>query len=192
MRERQSRTWSARAGAALRAATALAGVAGVPLAAQAERAGAATTDGPPIEGVFLLDSAAGDSVEDVIDRGVGLLPWYKRPFARGRLREATRPAAWVSIEPGPDTLRIRTEVDDLRIAWEGGIEGWRWKPDDYVDVTASWEGDDLLQDFRGSDGSRHNRYVLSPDGGRLELRVRIESDQLAEPLRYRLFYARRE
>lgn len=192
MRGRRSQTWLARAGAALLAATALAGAAGVTLSAQAERAGAAPPDGPPIEGVFLLDSAAGDSVEDVIDRGVGLLPWYKRPFARGRLREATRPAAWVSIEPGPDTLRIRTEVDDLRIPWEGGIEDWRWKPDDYVDVTASWDGDDLLQDFRGSDGSRYNRYVPSPDGRRLELRVRIESDQLAEPLRYRLFYARRD
>ena len=177
---------------ALCAGAALAGVAAAPLVAQTGQAGDSARDGPPIQGVFLLDSAAGDSVEDVIDRGVGLLPWYKRPFARGRLRKATKPAAWVSIEPAPDTLRIRTEVDDLRIPWEGGIQDWRWKPDDYVDVTASWDGDDLLQDFRGSDGSRYNRYVLSADGRRLELRVRIESDQLGEPLRYRLFYARRD
>lgn len=174
------------------AGAALAGVAAAPLVAQTGRAGDAATDGPPIQGVFLLDSAAGDPVADVIDRGVGLLPWYKRPFARGRLREATRPAAWVSIEPGADTLRIRTEVDDLRIPWEGGIEDWEWKPGDYVDVTASWDGDDLLQDFRGSDGSRNNRYVLSEDGRRLELRVRIESEQLTEPLRYRLVYVRRD
>lgn len=192
MRRSPKRTWPARARVALCAGAALAGVAAAPLVAQTGQADDAATDGPPIEGVFLLDSAAGDPVADVIDRGVGLLPWYKRPFARGRLREATRPAAWVSIEPGADTLRIRTEVDDLRIPWEGGIEDWEWKPEDYVDVTASWDGDDLLQDFRGSDGSRNNRYVLSEDGRQLELRVRIESEQLTEPLRYRLVYVRQD
>lgn len=192
MRRSPKRTWPARARLALCAGAALAGVAAAPLVAQAGQAGDATGDGPPIQGVFLLDSTTGDSVEEVIDRGVGLLAWYKRPFARGRLREATRPAAWVSIQPGADTLRIRTEVDDLRIPWQGGIEDWEWKPEDYVDVRASWDGDDLLQDFRGSDGSRNNRYVLSEDGRRLELQVRIESEQLMEPLRYRLVYVRRD
>jgi hypothetical protein len=144
----------------------------------------------PIEGVFLLDSLAGDGVEGIIDRGVGLLPWYKRPFARGRLRETTRPAVWVAIEPGPVALRVRTEVHDLTIPWSGGLQDWEWKAGDPVDVTASWDGADLLQTFQGPYGARYNRYVLSPDGRTLELRVRIESDQLAEPLRYRLVYIR--
>lgn len=146
----------------------------------------------PIEGVFLLDSLAGDRVEDIIDRGAGLLPWYKRPFARGRLRETTRPAVWVSIEPNPRALRIRTEVHDLTIPWDGELLDWEWKPGDPVDVSAEWAGGDLLQDFHAPDGSRYNRYVLSPDGRVLELYVRIESDQLSEPLRYRLVYVNRD
>jgi hypothetical protein len=161
------------------------------LPAQAGAANPAVPTDPPIEGVFLLDPEAGDSVEDVIDRGVGLLPWYKRPFARGRLRDGTLPAHWVSIEPGPRALRIRTEIDDLTIPWDGGLRGWEWKEDDPVDVTASWDGADLLQNFHGTDGSRYNRYVLSADGQTLDLLVRVEADQLAEPLRYRLVYLRR-
>jgi hypothetical protein len=146
----------------------------------------------PIEGVFLLDSLAGDRVEDIIGRGVGLLSWYKRPFARGRLRETTKPAVWVSIEPNPGALRIRTEVHDLTIPWDGELLDWEWKPGDPVDVSAEWAGGELLQDFHGSDGSRYNRYVLSADGRVLELNVRIESDQLSEPLRYRLVYVNRD
>ena len=53
----------------------------------------AVRDASPIQGVFLLDPEAGDSVDEVIDRGVGLLAWYKRPFARGRLRDGTEPRA---------------------------------------------------------------------------------------------------
>ncbi len=144
-----------------------------------------------IQGVFLLDSLAGDSVEEIIDRGVGLLAWYKRPFARGRLREVTRPAVWVAIDPGADAVRIRTELHDLTIPWKGGLRDWEWKPDDFIDVGVGWDDGDLLQSFHGSDGSRFNRYVLSADRRTLELQVRIQSDQLAEPLRYRLVYVRR-
>ncbi|HSM36187.1 MAG TPA: hypothetical protein VK837_07320 [Longimicrobiales bacterium] len=150
----------------------------------------AARDAPPIQGVFLLDPDAGDSVDEVIDRGVGLLAWYKRPFARGRLRDGTEPRAWVALDPGPEAIRVRTEADDLTIPWTGGLRDWEWKEGDLVDVTASWDGDDLLQDFHGSDGSRFNRYVLSSDGRTLELFVRIDSDQLKEALRYRLVYVR--
>jgi hypothetical protein len=163
------------------------------LAAQGGSTGAAAPDvrdAPPIEGVFLLDVEAGDAVEEVIDRGVGLLPWYKRPFARGRLRDGTEPRAWVAFDFAPDALRVRTEADDLTIPWKGGLQDWEWKEDDPVDVTVSWDGDDLLQDFYGTDGTRFNRYVLSPDGRTLELFVRVESDQLKEALEYRLVYVR--
>ena len=157
----------------------------------AEEASAATSIGKPgIEGVFLLAPEAGDRVEDVIERGVSLLSWYKRPFARGRLRETTRPAAWVSIEPDSATVRFRTEVDDMRIPWVGGLDAWEWKPGQPIDVRASRAEGALLQEFHGPDGSRYNRYTLRAGGDTLDLAVRIESDQLAEPLRYHLVYVR--
>ncbi len=182
---------AAGAGAALLAGALLASSAAAQRDSSAVRDASASAEAARIDGVFLLDSAAGEGVEEVIDRGVALLPWYKRPFARGRLRETTSPAQWVSIEPGPGAVRIRTGLHDLTIPWQGGLADWEWKPGDHIAVTAAWDGGDLIQDFHGSDGSRYNRYVLSEDGDTLELRVRIESDQLAEPLRYRLVYVRR-
>lgn len=145
----------------------------------------------PVSGTFVLDREASDDLEAVVDRGVELVKsWWKRPFARGRIEETNRPYEWTQVSPRDDAVAIDTDQWSLVIPWDGGIEDWERAEDDFVDVEAAVENELLRVVFQGEEGSRTNVYRLTDGGQTLVMDVTITSDQLEEPLAYRLVYRR--
>lgn len=142
-------------------------------------------------GTFVRDPAAGDPMKAVRDGGVKKVKNpLLRPFARGRIREATQTSSWVQINFTPEQIVINADGKIFSSPADGSPVRWERVPGDTVKFSSEWSGDMLEQKFTGRDGSRMNMYSLSPDGNILKLHVSIHSDQLSGPIEYDQVYRR--
>jgi len=148
--------------------------------------------GEPFYGTFYLLPSEGDDIEEVIDRGVSLVEgWFRRPFARGRIREVTEPLDWFQLFRVADSVRANTPAWTMTVPRDGALQGWEREPGDSIDVTIEWDGEAWVHTLEAEDGTRVNRYRLMEDGERLLFDVTLTSDRLRAPLDFELVFERR-
>ncbi|HEY8430365.1 MAG TPA: hypothetical protein VIL20_18425 [Sandaracinaceae bacterium] len=157
---------------------------------------AALPSGPPsleerLSGTFELAGSREEAearVHRAIDEAVEQVSWFKRSFARARLREKNPVRESMTIEVGGGNVTIGYGRD--RYTTRNGE--WR-------NVTALGEpvqllqqivGSSIYQTFRSPEGEKVTVYTPSEDGRRMDLDVTITSPQLPQPVRYELSYRR--
>lgn len=173
-----------------------ASVIGLALVSLFAAAPAAAQSVEAIAGTFVLDEAASDPLEEIVDDGMSKLGrlyriWPISGESRRRLRSTNQPAAWVQIVPDGGVVTVETDRYKLVTPRDGIFEDWEREPGDLIDVTTRLERDRLEQTFDAEDGRRVNVYTLADDGDRLDLEVTVTSPKLDSPLVYHLVYVRR-
>lgn len=125
-----------------------------------------------------------------IDRATDDMNVFMQGAARGRLREATDPApeltitddgAQVVLSARGRRITLTTDGTARRVSGENGSGT----------LAARRRNGRLVVTGRGDNGTRTTFYQLSEDGRRLVLEVRMTSDRLSAPLRYRATCVRR-
>ncbi|HEX7049680.1 MAG TPA: hypothetical protein VF188_05660 [Longimicrobiales bacterium] len=146
-----------------------------------------------LAGRFAYVADESDDIEQAIDRGTAELNFFKRPIARGRLRDVNAAYQTVEIEQTRSSIAIGFDGHPPIVTPADGAP-IRWRRDDgeVFRVRAEWLDDALIQVFTADDGQRENLYTLDPDGRTLRMRVTITSRQLPAPIVYTLVYRRVE
>lgn len=124
-----------------------------------------------------------DEVNDKINDTVSKLNFVLRPFARSKLKEATKLCDEVTFDFQGPALAIA--CDDRPVATAPINQGQSTYTNEEGNryVLVNKVGDrQVLQVFADENGRRSNRYTVSPDGQTMEMEVTIDSDQLPEPL----------
>ncbi len=146
---------------------------------------------PALAGDYVYLEAESDPIGDAIEQAVSGMNFITRPIARGRLTRTNEPYQRVSIRIDDNEVAIITDDRAPIVARpDGNPMKWTREDGEVLDLTTRWVDGALEQTFVAEDGQRANRFVLSPDGDRLELHVTVTSPRLAQPLSYVLRYGR--
>jgi len=166
------------------AATLVAATAGPPRPAAAQAAN--------MQGSYVLDNAASQSIAVAVDKVADETSFFIRPIVRERLMAA---------DPPVHTVTISFAGSDVTVAWDDGLTATTptdGTPIDWVAPSGAqgkfscvWAGPVLKRTFTTSDGQRLNAYSLDPTGHVLTLDVWVSSPQLPEVLSYRLVFRRK-
>ncbi|MEM9074812.1 MAG: hypothetical protein AAGE52_40320 [Myxococcota bacterium] len=146
----------------------------------------------PVNGTWELASPSAESTarETAIEGATEEMSRFMRGRARSHLRQRTEPAPRLRVRRDGDQLELRGRRSlTLRI---GGpaveVEGEGGQGE----VQATRRNGDLVVTLRGGNGVWVTTYRPSEDGRFLHLDVVITGERLAEPIRYRVTYRRRE
>ena len=148
-----------------------------------------------IEGTWeatTTDQQAREKIDEEIDEVVGQMIFFKRPFARNELQEATEPCSELQIAVADEKATIRCDDRKPTTAPKDGtsIEWTSYEGETYM-ITQHVRDDRIVQTFDSDRGLRTNTYSLT-DGEKLRLEVEIDGDQLPEALTYERTFERDE
>ncbi|MFB6350851.1 MAG: hypothetical protein ABEN55_06180 [Bradymonadaceae bacterium] len=138
------------------------------------------------------DAKAREKIDGEIDELVAKMFFFKRPFARSQLREATQPCSTIRIELGDDDVTM--QCDDRQPTpspKDGSPTDWTSADGETYTLTQHVKSDRVVQTFDSGNGVRTNTYRLK-DADTLVLDVELDSDQLPEPLTFERTFERAE
>jgi hypothetical protein len=176
-------------------ASALAAAALVP----AVPAAADETEAPPaparnrLEGNYTY--AGGDRQRQgrdaAIEKATESMFFVTRGVARGRVKDKTE--IWANVSFSFKNGMITTTMSKLPTATSpesGSTVPYKMGSDDLKLSQRLAADGKLVQSFAGSDATRTNTYVLSPDGKTLNIFITVASAKLPQPVSYVLTYVR--
>lgn len=122
-------------------------------------------------------------IKEKVNETVSELNFVLRPFARRKLTEATKLCDDLTFDFQGPNLSITCDDRPVQTAPVNQGQGLYTNEEGnrYVLVHKVGAGQ-ILQVFADENGTRENRYTVSPDGMSIEMEVTIDSKQLPEPL----------
>jgi hypothetical protein len=144
-----------------------------------------------IQGVFVNQSKSDEAIRIAIDAAVKDFNFIARPIARSRLKKTNPLITRIEIAHTGNAVSIQLDKSKPTVT-EPGKPPIKWTRDDgeEFDVSTDWKAGTLQQSFVAPDGTRTNRFSISPDGSILTVDVTLTSPQLKAPVNYRLVFAR--
>lgn len=131
-------------------------------------------------------------MEQAIDRVVDQMNLFIREIARGEIHRRISAEQRIHLDiTGEDAMSIA--LDDwgpIEVDVNGRPRQVRGAAGDDVRFSVRYQDGRLTAHTASPRGSRTNVFTLSPDASRLQMSVRITSDQLPADIRYRLTYHR--
>jgi len=147
---------------------------------------------PELQGTYVLDSAASDNIDEVIEHVVKDMNFVRKPLARRRLKATTKPSEHLHIAYTGADVTITTDGNSsVRTPADGKPVEWIREDGERFVVTTTHDARTMTRVFRADDGERSNAYTLGPDPSTLTMRIVLSSPQLPEPVTYKLVYKRR-
>lgn len=124
-----------------------------------------------------------EDIKEKVDDTVSSLNFVLRPFARRKLTEATKLCDELNFDFQGANLSVTCDERPVQTAPVNQGQGLYTNEEGnrYVLVHKVGQGQ-ILQVFADENGTRQNRYTVSPDGMTIEMEVTINSKQLPEPL----------
>jgi len=145
-----------------------------------------------LQGTFVNDAQPAEAIRTAIDAAVAKMNFVTRPIARGRLRKANVVHRRVEIAQTAQEISVTFDsYTPVRMPADGRTAKWTRDDGETFDVSASWNGDRLVQTFKGEDGQRINTFGLGPDGVAHTVQVEVTSPRLPAPVRYSLTFTRK-
>ncbi len=144
------------------------------------------------EYVFTGGQAERDLVPKAVDRSIDGMFFLARGIAYDRLMKNCEicPRYTIGFSGGKVSVSGPCQLPD--VSPEDGREAHhRTKLGDESELSQRFDGESLVQVFRGDGGSRKVVWTLLPDGETLRVRFVITSTQLPHDVDYTLTYRRR-
>ena len=124
-----------------------------------------------------------------IDRATESLNVFVRGAARGRIRSATQPPPLLRVTDQGVRVTFGANGRNVTLPTDGTPTEVSGERGSGV-MTVRRDGERLVVTARGENGVNTTVYRLSEDGRRLLLDVRLESERLGAPVRYRVTFHR--
>lgn len=143
-------------------------------------------------GATTSEAEARESIDEKIEEVVSQMVFFKRPFARSKLKEGTEPCSTIRI--GLDSRRVTLRCDDRKPTTtkkDGTSTEWTDSEGETYTLSQKVESDQIVQSFESERGTRTNTYSLTDDDTLL-LEVEIDGSQLPEPLTYSRTFDRKK
>ncbi|QDG49368.1 hypothetical protein FIV42_01040 [Persicimonas caeni] len=127
-----------------------------------------------------------------IEKLVDKMSFYKRPFARGELKDSTEPCPKLNVIFSGDDMAINC-VGNVKAKSPANGKAVKWvdSDDEEMRLSQKLEKNRMVQKFRSENGLRTNIYRLKDGGKKLVIDVKITSEQLPHPLEYQLVMRRK-
>jgi hypothetical protein len=144
-----------------------------------------------LQATFVRSDGGPARIEQAVERAVAQANILVRSIARSRLLHDNRAFEQVRFELDGDRIMAKLgEAPPIVSPADGSAAMYKVPGGDRARVRQQVRGRTLVQHFRGRDGERTNRFVLSADGRHLDYQVEVKSKYLPEPLRYALRFRR--
>jgi hypothetical protein len=144
-----------------------------------------------LNGRYVYDARASDSLPAVIDRAVEGVGVLMRPMARQYLSRSLVAPEWLRITYEAPNVSIATNRTVTPI--NGPVNGAPVHIDrgsEVLEVSTTWANGRLERTISSEGMLRVNTYSLSPNGNTLTMTARMTSPQMDQPLTYRLVFQR--
>lgn len=129
-------------------------------------------------------------LDAAIERGVHTLVPFVRGFARSKLEEKTKIAAYCAFAFAGGNIRAEVPGLPPMVSPESGGSVRFDAGDGVVALSQRFEGERLVQRFVSAEGSRVNAFDRSRDGKSFTMSVTVASPKLSAPVSYTLTYTR--
>ncbi|RDV39642.1 hypothetical protein DV096_03505 [Bradymonadaceae bacterium TMQ3] len=151
-------------------------------------ASTASAQTPDFSGSYVLDEAASDDFFDAFEPALEEMNPIKRALARRYLKKTDGPDTRLRLEQSAETVTVQGE-DRPAVAIPLSGERVSREGDDgkTVHFSAGLRGEVLRVTMLTEGGPFRTDYRMLDDG-RMEIRVRVENEQLPLPVTYRLVY----
>lgn len=127
-------------------------------------------------------------IEKIVDE----MSFYKRPFARGELKDSTKPCPKLQVVFNGNDVGINCVGRiKAKAPYTGKAVKWVNEDDDELRLSQKLEQNRMVQKFRSENGLRTNVYRLEDGGKKLVIDVKITSEQLPRALKYQLVMRRK-
>jgi hypothetical protein len=146
---------------------------------------------PDFQGTWKIDRKRSQNVTEAIDATVEPLNFVVRSIARSRLQKTNHPGATLVIAVADGNTSIH--YDDKKAVTspsDGKSASWSREDGEAAEITTKLTGSALIQTFKGAEGQKVNRLLLSPDNKDLVLETVVSSPKLPKPLQYQTVYHR--
>jgi hypothetical protein len=144
-----------------------------------------------IQGTYELSSSkeqARSKIDEKIEGVIEDFNFIKKPIARSRLRETTKPCETMTFRFSEDEISTRCGDDPFQTTpVDGAKTKIEWK-DETLTLSQDVGKRKIVQTYYAEDGKRTNVYVFDKSGDEMEVHSVLESSQLDEPLRFSLSY----
>lgn len=135
-------------------------------------------------------AAESDDIEQAIEKTIAPLNFVTRPVARGRLKRRNVAFPYFEVTVNESGARFRHEKG-LDVTYSTpDVKVQAKAPDGSLVITHMSVEPVLTLSYDAEGGQRVDSYVLSGDGAKLTLSVRLTSARLPMPLQYKLLYRR--
>ncbi len=113
---------------------------------------------------------------------------FIRSIAVHRLRDACRPKVSFRFSWTRELLQLETPEQKLRSQVPVRGLKLRGKRGKKLSLSRFWQGRQLVQVSKNSQGEEETRFILAKDGLSLTVQIEIRSSHFPHPLRYKLEY----
>jgi hypothetical protein len=152
---------------------------------------ALAADQPDLQGVYAVDRAASDSIDQAIENGTAAMNFVIRPLARSRIAKTNPLYQRVRISREYLSVRVQFDADEpIEVPVDGRSVRWVRQDNGTYDVTAAWTAERLVMYFKAGDEKRTDTFDLDPDATRMTLAVDLASAHLPAAIHYVLAYRR--
>ncbi|MBX3250477.1 MAG: hypothetical protein KF901_25095 [Myxococcales bacterium] len=144
---------------------------------------------PELPGTYRLGPSAErarEAINAAIDEGVAAMGPLRRAVGRRRLRAKNRVVSELEIALVGERVRVRYDDERYEVRL-GGYEPVTLPDGERVQLRARLRGATLTLDWKTDDGDRRDTFTRLANGT-LVFGVTITSDQLPNPVRYRIVY----
>jgi len=137
-----------------------------------------------------LIAGESDNIDRAIEGTIASMSFITRPIARVKLKRRNVAFPSFQLDVSDHEIHVKHE-QGLDVAYPASGVAVKTRAPDGTDVVAVIQIDPtLMQSYVADNAVREDRYLLSDDGSRLTIAVRITSVHLPKPLVYKLVYQR--
>ncbi len=136
------------------------------------------------------DEQARERINRQLNTVIEKMTFYKKPFARSKLRNATVPCPSITIRDRDDEVSVQCGDDRPAVSPVDGTETeYTNRDEESYTLSQQVESERIVQVFESENGTRTNVYMLEDDDTLL-LSVTVEGEQLPEPITYQRRFER--
>lgn len=146
-----------------------------------------------LEGTFRYAGGSRErtALERSIEASVDAVSWILQPIARRRLTETNPISKWTTVSFAGDRISVvRPGLVKIAAPADGREIKWTNDHGDRAKLRFTWQGSKLVQHIHNNQGGSEVVYSPSADGQTIRISVRVYSQHLPVPVKYRLTYRR--
>ena len=154
----------------------------------------AASDLTAFSGAWIAEGSSQTTIDRAISSYGSRLDSSTRVMVQQRLKSTNQPTLHLAIAALDSGRKVAIGYEDspgMATSIDGSPLVSKGRSGEEFQMRVVMKAGVLVESYEAEDGTRTNRYSLSPDGKAMSMEVKVESPYMPEPLGYRVGFTRK-